>query len=49
MENRYICGGGRGLCAKGWHANHYTQLNVFDYMADIPGNTEVSDLVEVQF
>ena len=49
MENRYICGGGRGLCAKGWHANHYTQLNVFDYMADIPGNTEASDLVEVQF
>ncbi len=49
MENKYICGGGRGLCAKGWHANHYTQLNVFDYMADIPGNTEASDLVEVQF
>ncbi len=49
MENRYICGGGRGLCANGWHANHYTQLNVFDYMADIPGNTEASDLVEVQF
>lgn len=49
MENKYICGGGRGLCAKGWHANHYTQLNVFDYMADIPGNTETSDLVEVQF
>lgn len=49
MENKYICGGGRGLCAGGWHANHYTQLNVFDYMADVPGNTEATDLVEVQF
>lgn len=49
MENNYISGGGRGICAKGWHANHYTQLNVFDYLADIPGNTEVTDLVEVQF
>ena len=50
MENNYICGGcGRGLCAKGWHANHYTQLNVFDYLADMPGNTAVTDLVEVQF
>lgn len=49
MENNYISGGGRGLCKKGWHANHYTQLNVCDYMADVPGNTESTDLVEVQF
>ena len=26
-----------------------TQLNVYDYMADIPANTEATDLVEVQF
>ncbi|MDE5560279.1 MAG: hypothetical protein K2J00_00510 [Bacteroidaceae bacterium] len=49
MEHRYITGGGRGLCKEGWHANHYTQLNVFDYMADMPNNTVVTDLVEVQF
>ena len=49
MEHKYISGGGRGLCSKGWHTNHYKQLNVCDYMADIPNNTEVTDLVEVQF
>ena len=49
MEHKYISGVGRGLCSKGWHTNHYTQLNVCDYMADIPNNTEVTDLVEVQF
>ena len=49
MEQKYISGGGRGLCSKGWHTNHYTQLNVCDYMADIPNNTEVTDIVEVQF
>ena len=49
MEHKYISGGGRGLCSKGWHTNHYTQLNVCDYMAAIPNNTEVTDLVEVQF
>ena len=37
------------MCSKGWHTNHYTQLNVCDYMADIPNNTEVTDIVEVQF
>ena len=37
------------MCSKGWHANHYTQLNVCDYMADVPNNTESTDLVEVQF
>ena len=49
MEQKYISGGGRGLCSKGWHTNHYTQLNVCDYMADISNNTELTDLVEVQF
>jgi cell fate regulator YaaT (PSP1 superfamily) len=49
MEHKYISAGGRGLCSKGWHTNHYTQLNVCDYMADMPNNTEVTDIVEVQF
>ena len=49
MSNEYICGGGRGICKKGWHTNHYTQLNVCDYMADVPNNTASTDLVEGQF
>ena len=49
MSNEYISGGGRGICKKGWHTNHYTQLNVCDYMADVPNNTASTDLVEVQF
>ncbi len=40
---------GRGLCAKGCNTGNYSQLNTFDYMADVPGNQEMTDLVEVQF
>ena len=50
MEDNYTCGcGGRGLCSRGANTGHYCQLNTYDYMADIPGNTEATDLVEVQF
>lgn len=49
MEHIYTCGAGRGLTTKGWEANNYRQLNTFDYLADLPDNTEVTDLVEVQF
>lgn len=49
MDNIYTCSAGRGLTSNGWHANHYCQLNTFDYLADLPDNTEVTDLVEVQF
>lgn len=36
------------LCRKGvGRSNH--QLNTYDYLADIPGNTTLTDLVEVQF
>lgn len=38
----------RGLCAAGCGRSDH-QLNTFDYMADIPGNQDVTDLVEVQF
>lgn len=38
----------RGLSASGW-SKAERQLNVFDYRADIPGNAEATDLVEVQF
>lgn len=50
MEYKYKCGcAGNGLCKKGCHIGHYAQLNVYDYLADIPGNDETTDLVEVQF
>lgn len=44
-----MCGnGGRGLCAKGCGRGQ-CQLNVHDYLADLPDNLEATDLVEVQF
>ena len=50
MEQDYTCGcRGRGLCSRGANTGHYCQLNTYDYMADIPGNDEWTDLVEVQF
>ena len=51
MEDlKYIAGGGgRGLTSKGCCTGHYCQLNTYDYMADLPGNEQLSDLVEVQF
>lgn len=49
MENEFKCGGGgRGLCARGCGKDAF-QLNIHDYLADIPGNTDITDLVEVQF
>lgn len=38
----------RGLSQRGC-SKQSCQLNTFDYLADIPGNTDVTDLVEVQF
>lgn len=38
----------RGLCAAGCGRSD-RQLNTYDYMADVPGNQYMSDLVEVQF
>lgn len=38
----------RGICARGC-GRQDKQLNTFDYMADVPGNNETTDLVEVQF
>ena len=49
-EFRYVCGQtGHGLSRKGCHIGHYCQLNTYDYLADIPGNEQFTDLVEVQF
>ncbi|MCR4995353.1 MAG: hypothetical protein K6A32_08305 [Bacteroidales bacterium] len=41
-------GGARGLSFRGC-PKQSCQLNVYDYLADIPENVETTDLVEVQF
>ncbi len=48
MVDKFICGGGRGLSAKGC-CLHDKQLNTYDYLADVPGAQQMTDLVEVQF
>ena len=49
MEEKFkLNGPGRGLCAKGCGRQN-KQLNTYDYLADIPGNAEATDLVDVQF
>ena len=49
MKFDYKCGNNeRGLCARGCGRDE-CQLNVHDYLADLPDNQEVTDLVEVQF
>ena len=47
MEEKFKLNGPcRGLCAKGCGRQN-KQLNTYDYLADIPGNAEATDLVEV--
>ena len=48
MEKNFISGGARGICMEGCGRGQ-CQLNTFDYLADLPDNTTVTDLVEVQF
>ena len=38
----------RGLCGRGVSRSDH-QLNTYDWLADVPGNAESTDLVEVQF
>ncbi len=47
---RFTVGDGcsRGLCRKGCGRQN-RQLNTYDWLADVPGNAESTDLVEVQF
>ena len=50
MEKDSISGErGHGFSAQSANTGHYAQLNTYDYLADVPGNSEVTDLVEVQF
>ena len=48
MKFELARGCGRGLCARGC-GRQDKQLNTYDWLADIPGNTQMTDLVEVQF
>ena len=47
MDYKLYNGGG-GLCCKGC-SRQDNKLNTYDWLANIPGNAEESDMVEVQF
>ena len=47
-EHEIMTGGSRGLSKKGV-GRQDRQLNTYDWLADVPGNSESTDLVEVQF
>ena len=48
MEEYRLHNGGGGLCCKSC-GRQDKQLNTYDWLADVPGNAEETDLVEVQF
>ena len=48
MKFKMAMGCDRGLCHKGCGRQN-RQLNTYDWLADVPGNAESTDLVEVQF
>ena len=48
MNFTLATGCGRGLCRKAISRSDH-QLNVYDWLADVPGNNDTTDLVEVQF
>ena len=48
MKFKLANGCDRGLCHKGC-SRQDRQLNTYDWLADVPGNNETTDLVEVQF
>ncbi len=47
-KNKICNCAGRGLSAMGC-GRQDRQLNTYDWLADVPGNTEETDLIEVQF
>lgn len=48
MKFKMWTGCDRGLCKQGC-GRQDKQLNTYDWLADVPGNTDDTDLVEVQF
>lgn len=49
-DKKFQCGCGccHGLCIRGCGRQN-CQLNTYDWLADVPGNAQLTDLVEVQF
>ena len=47
-DYKIMTGCDRGLCKQGI-GRQDRQLNTYDWLADVPGNTDTTDLVEVQF
>ena len=48
MSKFLLKNGSGSLCCKGC-GRQYNKLNTYDWLADIPGNAEEQDMVEVQF
>ena len=48
MKFKIFRGCDRGLCRQGCGRQN-KQLNTYDWLADVPGNVDTTDLVEVQF
>ncbi len=48
LKFKISTGCGRGLCRRGV-GRQDKQLNTYDWLADVPGNADGTDLVEVQF
>ena len=48
MTEYKLHNGSGGLCCRSCSRQDH-QLNTYDWLADIPGNDQVTDLVEVQF
>lgn len=48
MSSYILRNGSGGLCCKGC-GKQDNKLNTYDWLADIPGNTNADDMVEVQF
>ena len=47
-DYKICCSTDRGLCHRAI-GRQDKQLNTYDWLADVPGNNETTDLVEVQF
>ena len=49
MNNEYKLKNGSGCLACSGCGRQDNKLNTYDWMADIPGNSDEQDMVEVQF
>lgn len=49
MDKEFICGAPCSRFSKHSVGQSYQQLNDYDYLSDVPGGDELTDIVEVQF